>query len=294
MEPVDPLVLLQAGAAAVLNGAFAWLVGEQCTRLWLGRTAAQFLSELDPLLRRSAVAAALTGAAAALAGLWAAAALMSGSGLAEALAVLPDVMLQTAFGRAGACALTAMAVLACLRAAGRRAAPVISGLLLLVFAVARSSVSHAGEHGLASIDVAIELLHLVLIGVWLGGVALAAWTVMPAARRRSLGLPDYLHALSQAAGAALVFILASGAWNSWRRLGSLDQLGEGVYGQALSIKLVLFAAAALLGGYNRFVGFPRASQDGGRRAILVLRVESAVMALVLLAAAWLASQQPPG
>lgn len=291
---MDAVVLLQTGAAAVLNGAFAWLAGVLCARHWLEHAAPSFFPAIHPALRRSAICAGLAGVLAALAGLWAATAGMAGSGLAEALPLLPDVMAGTAYGRAGMVATAALAALALLHAFSAQARMLPAAALLLLFVAARASVSHAGEHGFLSVDVAIDMLHLALVGVWLGGVALAACLVLPAARVRSLALPSYLHALSMAATVALTGIVASGAFNSWRRVGSLEQLGADGYGLALCIKLALFAVAALLGAYNRFAGFPMAAQDGGARALLVLRIEALVLALVLAAAAWLTVLQPPG
>lgn len=292
---MNTVALLQTGAAAVMNGAFAWLAGVLLAQLWLRRAYPDFFLQLASALRRSAIGAALVCLLASLGSLWAATALMGDSGLAEAAPMLPQVLLETAYGRAGLYGMGAIAACALLFAASAGRATIgVGALLLLGFALARAAVSHAGEHGMQSAGYAIEVLHLVLIAVWTGGVALAALLVLPAALRRALALPAYLHALSMAATVALAGIVASGAFNSWQRLTSVDDLSGHPYGQALSWKLGLFALAALLGAYNRFVGFPMAARDGGRRALRVLRIETGVLALVLLAAAQLSSQQPPG
>lgn len=286
---------LQCAATAAINATFAWLTGVLFVRLWLGRGHPDFLLALDAPLRRSAAAAAVACLVASLGSLWAATALMGDTGLADALPLLPQVLTETAYGRGGLVGLAAMAALAVLHGWGRgRGQRPTAAVLLLGFALARASVSHAGEHGVFSAAYAIEVMHLLLTGVWLGGVALAALLVLPAAVRRSLALPAYLDALSLAATVALAGIVASGAFNCWQRLSSVSELATHPYGQALGWKLMLFALAASLGAYNRFAGFPMAATDGGRRALLVLRIEAAVLALVLFAAARLTTQQPPG
>lgn len=292
---MNTVVWLQTGAAAALNGAFAWLAGVLFVRLWLQGPYPDLLLQLDSTLRRGALAAAAVCIVASLGSLWAATALMADTALADAVPMLPSVLLETAYGRAGLYGIGAIAVAAVLQLAGAaRWAGGAAALMLFVFALARASVSHAGEHGMASASYAIEVLHLVLIGVWLGGVALAACVILPAARTRAISVPGYLASLSAAATVALAGIFASGAYNSWQRLGAPEELISHPYGQALAWKLALFVIAALLGGYNRFAGFPLAAHDGGSRALQVLRIETGVLVLVLLAAARLTVQQPPG
>jgi putative copper resistance protein D len=268
--------LLQPGAALLLNAGFAWLIGSLLVRRWLGGAHPELAARLRHGENGAAVAC-LTGSVVAL---WAATALMGDVGLGEAFGMLPMVLLHIAYGQA---ALAGMVGAILLLLVPHSNWPVRT-LLLMLFALARASVSHAGEHGLVSIAVGVEWLHLVLIGVWLGGVGVAGWMVLPTA---------YFPALSRAATLALAGILASGAYNVWQRMASVDQLLGHPYGMALTVKLALVAGAVALGAYNRFVGFPKAARGQTGPAFLVLRIESVVLLGALAAAAALVSTQPP-
>lgn len=268
--------LLQPGAALLLNAGFAWLTGSLLVRRWLAGAH----PELAARLRHAETVAAVACISGSVLALWAAAALMGDVGLGEAFGMLPMVVLQTAYGQAGLAGMVAVFLLLLVPHANWP----VSGLLLLLFALARASVSHAGEHGLASVAVGVEWLHLVLVGVWLGGVGVAGWMQLPTA---------YFPALSRAATLALAGIVASGAYNVWQRMDALDQLLGHPYGVALTVKLVLVAGAVALGVYNRFVGFPEAARGQAGPAYLVLRIESVVLLGALAAAAVLVSTQPP-
>lgn len=289
---VDPVRVLQLASAFVLNAAFAWLVGALLTRRWLAGHPQMHLRS-DHLLRRSSIGAACVCLAASAATLWAGAAAMGGVSLAEVVPMLPMVITDTAYGRA--CA-AAMAVMACVAlVAGRRdwqRWDLVAGVLLLLFAMSRALISHAAEDGWLSAPYAIEVLHLLLIAVWSGAVALAAWVVLPAAGAVPIGA--YLASLSRTATVALAGIVASGLFHALARIGSPVHLVEHPYGVALSVKLVLVAMAVLLGAYNRFAGFPAAARGRASTALFVLRLESAVLLGALAAAALLASTEPPG
>jgi putative copper resistance protein D len=275
---VEPLGLLQAGAALLLNAGFGWLVGSLLARRWLAGAHPQ-------LLRQGEIGAGLACLGGSFVSLWAATALMGDVGLGAAFTMLPMVLLQTGYGQAALVGMVVAAVLVSIPYRHWRA----RAMLLLLFALTRASVSHAGEHGLVSVAVGVEWLHLVLIGVWVGAVGVAAWVVLPAQPGAA-----YLAALSRAATLALVGIVASGAFNVWQRIGALDQMLSNPYGLALTVKLLLFGAAVLLGGYNRLVGFAQAARGQGATALMVLRIESLVLLGALAGAAVLASLPPPG
>lgn len=169
----------------------------------------------------------------------------------------------------------------------------VAALLLAVFAAARVANSHAAENGLLSVGMLIEWLHLVLVCLWLGGVAVAAWMVMPDAPTAPV---RYMQKLSDAATIAIVGILATGVYNAWHGLGVPANALGNPYGSALLVKIALVLAAAALGGYNKLVAFERAATgdvQALRRARLVLQIESIVLAGAMFAAAVLVAQQPP-
>ncbi|WP_426207912.1 copper resistance D family protein [Massilia sp. TWP1-3-3] len=166
-----------------------------------------------------------------------------------------------------------------------------AGILLCIFALSRAQVSHAAGSGLFGAAMLIDALHLLLGAVWAGSVFVAAWVVMPACGKAP---PlHYMQRLSRAAALALAGIVASGLFGAWQRLDAPQRLLDHPYGAVLSIKLALFAGTALLGACNRFIGFPRASSDGGAMALRVLRVESGLLLGALAAASLLTLQPAP-
>lgn len=287
-----PAELLSIGATLALNAGFAWLAGSLLTRLWLRGAHASLLEQCARRLRLGEMVAALVCLGASLVEMWADTALMGDVPLTGALGMLPQVLTQTGFGHS---ALAAMAVAALLLVTSPGRWWPVRGALLLVFALARASMSHAAEHGLLSAAVAIEWLHLVVIGVWFGAVALGGWIVLGQAVRAGGALGPYLSQLSRGATVALGLIVASGVFNTWQRMDSPSQFVDSAYGLALTAKLALFGVAVLLGAYNRYIGFPTlARSEGAGHALMVLRVESVVLLGALAAAAVLTAQAPPG
>ncbi|HEU4775310.1 MAG TPA: CopD family protein, partial [Telluria sp.] len=271
-------------ATALLNAGFACLTGAVLARAWLSAGLPLFLERLLRAEKGAALACLLGGAGAILA----AAARMGDTGLIDALPMWWPVASGTAYGMATLLAIGAALLAALSMRLWRVRPPAVA--LLLVFAAARASVSHGGEGGWWSMGCMVQAVHLLLIGVWLGAVALAAWVILPVARRP---IDAYLAQLSRAATVALAGIVLTGAWNSWQRLSMPSDLWSHPYGMLLAVKLALFAAAAMLGGWNRLYGFPRARSGAPEAALLVLRIESIVLAGALIAAAALVAQQPP-
>ncbi|RJG17866.1 copper resistance D family protein [Massilia cavernae] len=294
---MDAVSLPQVVFTFLLNASFACMVGTASARYWLRTAAAPWQRPVNGLLDRGEGAAALLCMLATCGAVWAAAAVMAGVPLAEAVPAIPLMVSGTSVGQAACMGAMALALVIAFRLASRGTARfgAAIAILLLVFAASRASVSHAGEHGLLSIDMAIELAHLVLIALWTGGVAVAAWVVLPRAGRRDAALHAYLDSLSTWAGVALAGIVASGIYNSWQRLNAVAELADPGYGMTLTVKVALVAGAVLIGAYNKFAGFPgaRSSSPMMDRVILLLRIESVLLFGALLAAAMLTSQQPP-
>lgn len=283
---MDGVGLLQTGSIVLLNSAYAWICGALFSA-WCLRHAA-FPSTW--LVWRSSALAACACLAGALLALWCACALMADVRLGPALGMLVDMLMDTAYGRAGLVSTAAMAAVALITVL--RPGFILPAMLLLVFALARASMSHAAEHGVVSVGTMLEAIHLLFVALWAGVVAVAGWMVLPKLGRAGKDTASYLAAVSSAATLALTGIVATGAWNAWQRIETLEQMTSHTYGMTLSVKLGLFALAACLGAWNRFVGFPSATSDPAR-AIAVLRIESLVLLAAFVAAAVLTLQEPP-
>jgi copper transport protein len=108
---------------------------------------------------------------------------------------------------------------------------------------------HASTQDLVPLAVASDVVHLVSVSLWLGGLAMLVVTVLP---RR---LPDELAAVvprfSRIAFGAVIAILATGTFQGWREVRSKAALTDTTYGRLLIVKVVLFAVLVALGALSR-------------------------------------------
>ncbi len=285
------LAALRTAAAAVSDIGFATMVGTLATRALLGDTASDWAMRCLRRCRRTFVRAGWVTLAAGLAWMVAEALAMTAAPLVEALPGIGDIVLDTPFGRAWAVATLALAFsLALLALRPRRAPPLRTlALALGVSGVAHACTGHAGANGLG---VAVMGAHVLATSLWAGAVFAA---VLCAAR----GVPDagdgprYAARLSSVASWALAVAALTGAWSAWRGLGApLSPLASSNWGVVLDVKLALVAATVALGGFNRFVVLPTLPRAWPRFA-RILRIEAALLAAVLVAAALLANGEPP-
>jgi putative copper resistance protein D len=293
--------VLQVGSTVLLNASFVTIVGTLTARLWLRSSAGpEHHARIIDALHRTELAATGLGVFAACLALWAASAVMMGGQLAEAAAMLWTMAIQTAYGQAGLVGIAILIAVGALnvfspKSAGADAAMVV---FLLGFAASRASVSHAGESGTFSLNFGVEWVHLLLIALWLGGVGVAGWIVLPMAhpnRTEQLEIGRYLTLLSHAATVALLGIFATGLYNAWQRVGTLQNVLGNLYGTALLVKVGFIAVAVALGGYNKLFGFPAVTRSAhaSPHVIAILRFESLLLLGALAAAAVLTSNQPP-
>ena len=152
-------------------------------------------------------------------------------------------------------------------------------------------------------------LHLVAVGVWVGGLFHLALT-MPKTiahldgKRRLCVLSRVIPLFSRLAVAASILIALTGIYNSWIHVDEYSDLWTSAYGQVLSLKIILFLPMLALGGLNTFVLRPRAArfdneeisaaehQRTDRSFSRSVRVEALIGIIVLLLAAILAFLPP--
>ena len=299
---------LQQLATVALNLSVALAVGSGLSSAWLRRASSSWAGDMRRWLRGAALAAFALALPADIAVLWLQGAAMAEVPLAQAAPATQALLAGTHYGAAWIAGFIALLLAAAVAVTARPAHWTLAALA--VFLYTRSIGGHAGADGDLSLQVAADWLHLVLISVWLGEVLVAALGTMrrPAADYAGrIEQASYVQALSHSATAALGGIVLTGMYAAWRALGSLDNptyLFGTPYGATLAIKLALVAAAALLGGANRFVVMPgllaglRGRGDGAeparRRFARVLQIEALVLVAVLIAAAVLSSTGQPG
>src|SRR6266536_2745425 len=174
---------------------------------------------------------------------------------------------------------------------GRR--PGLGALALAVGAVVTLALG-AHDTGLAPrwLFLPLEVVHLLAVGVWIGGLAVLALT----ARRAKL---EAVRRFSVLALRAVLVVAVTGIWQGLAQVSSRAALTGTDYGRVLAVKAAGFLAVLSLAAVARFRLLPRASADavaggtpGGLRRLLA--IEATGGAVVVLVAALLANTVPAG
>lgn len=196
-------------------------------------------------------------------------------------------------------ALAGLALLGALRAgAFRHEATVALGI---VAAVTATLVSHAAATG-SVLEVALDLVHILAVSAWLGGLAALGWTALPfapagnAAEAAALGRAVWRFSL--VALVAVATLVTTGTLQSLRRLVLPQDLLETPYGIALLAKIALLGAALAFGALNLVIWGPRlrrAVAPGAARAGVVrgTLAETVLLVVVLVATGALTALPPP-
>ena len=174
------------------------------------------------------------------------------------------------------------------------AAAVCLGLLRTTgMAGHNSEGSHPGWGAVA------DLVHLLGVCLWLGGLAFLLFGVLP--RRRPAELSAAVHGYSTLAGVCVAAIAVAGAVLAWQVVGSFSALFDTGYGHLLLIKLAVLGA--VLVGAQRSRSWVRTRLDiavllRGDRATVRPFVHSVAaetgLVLVVLAATSLLVTSAPG
>lgn len=182
------------------------------------------------------------------------------------------------------------------------------GLLLsLVVAATIALVSHsAALQRDAGVAIAIDFAHVTAAGIWVGGLILlgvSLWQArrLPADIKAWLYLSAILN-FSVLAAAAVGVILASGAYLSYRHVGSWGALVSTAYGRILLLKIGLALVPFLIAATNLFWVKPRlrrtydqpeapAALAIRRRFRTLVTVETVFAVLILVAAGLLTDMQ---
>ena len=313
------------GLGALLFAVLCWLPGLRATAGagagWQDASTA-FSARLRTVLLASAAAGALSAALAiVLQG-----AVAGGTGIGEALSadVVGDV-LGTRFGVVWALGFAAWLVVGVL-AAAPRPVPVLrpaavgaTGLALpattrlaalAVPLTVLSALPALGGHASVQSPVALltpaNILHVIAMSAWLGGVAVLVLALRAATGRLEGGdrtrlLAAVVARFSTLAGVAIAVLLASGIVQSLVEVRTVPNLVETAFGRAVLVKIVLFGGIVALGWVNRRRLVPalnRASSDGrppGHAGLLLrrtLRVELLLGVAAIIATGALAGYAP--
>lgn len=152
--------------------------------------------------------------------------------------------------------------------------------------LARSYQGHAGAHGV--VPAVVDWVHLSAASVWVGGlVQLALMTsVPPAAAIRA----------SKVFTVALAPLLLGGIYGAFLHVASLRLLVGAPYGRVLVAKIALVLLGITFSAINHYGNVPAVGQgdeSARRRLLRTVRVEAAIVAVVLLLSALLGTLPMP-
>ncbi len=157
--------------------------------------------------------------------------------------------------------------------------------------------SHAAAVGVGrQAAVAAQIIHLVAVGIWVGGLIALAVALLLVYRSGSSASQREATAIiiprfSTLAIGSVVVISLTGFYAAWLQLGGVDALRETGYGQVLLVKILLVCVMLLLGAVNFFYLEPRlrAGAQTGRHFSRTVAGEAALGIAVLFVAGVLAS-----
>jgi len=298
------LFLPRALAAALSDIAFAASFGLVIASLWLqSDSEEQLYGRLRCGLELSASAMLL----ALFAQTYLLTATMVGSsGFAAVCGQFVAVMTGTHAGHVllcNCCVTLALLVLLIVRRGWRTRAKTWTLLgVLVILAATRAATGHAAADGDFRLPEFVQFFHLISIATWAGGVIAAGFFVVPALLRDEQSeanaetITAFLLKLSSAVTVALLVVVLSGIYNSYRGLdGSVAPLLHTQWGGLLDIKSFLVCVAVAMGAINRRIlrKGRELSWTQISRLAMILRVEGVVMMLILLVSALLANSPPP-
>lgn len=106
---------------------------------------------------------------------------------------------------------------------------------------------HGSAGRLVPIALTLTAVHIFAMSVWVGGVGFLALNRRDAKSWSSVEANNW----SKMATYAVCALITSGAFATWRQVGSVDALTETTYGRLLMTKLALVAVMLILGALHR-------------------------------------------
>ena len=307
---MENLLPLQVGVTAIENLGLALMVGLLACKHCVAASVPTH-KERDNILLRVFAGTSIVTFIVHIVSFWLALASMADVPLGQAFRLIASSAAATQIGHmwiAGMVALTLLAGTSVTRMFPRWR-DLFAWCLLLALILSRSAASHAASADNATIAILIDALHLLGTSVWMGSVIVAALLVVPGLMHQSGGqraasLMSFASFLSLAATVALAAVVLTGVYKTWNNLGPPAPFAFTNYVNILAVKLALVVLATGLGAGNRFfvmpllgksLAAPEANGDRAQRTfILILRIESGVLLLVLIAASLLSFTSPTG
>ena len=108
---------------------------------------------------------------------------------------------------------------------------------------------HASSGRWVALAIPADALHLLAVGLWLGGLVLLAAALLPGASVEELRrvLPKY----SRQAFLCIAVIVVTGSFQAFRQIGSFEELRSTDYGRLFVVKLLVFGALLIVAAFSR-------------------------------------------
>jgi len=197
---------------------------------------------------------------------------------------VPLILQHTMWGRGWLLQVVSLAIVRVTspEGTGRGRAVRLAALSALVVTPALSG--HAiGAPRLSLVAVAMDALHVLVAGAWVGTLAVMVLALAPL--RHRVPADSILAMLARfspiALGSAAV-VAATGLFAGWLHLGTIDALWGTPYGRTLMLKLGFMAGVVAAGAFNWRVATPRLADSGDRAPLVRAAVVEFVLALAVL------------
>jgi copper transport protein len=179
---------------------------------------------------------------------------------------------------------------------------------MVALALTAPLAGHASSHSPRGLLVTSDLVHVLSMCAWLGGLVMLLLALPLAARALATTestplLATVVGRFSRMALLAVTLLLASGILNAVVLVASFDALVETGYGRLVLAKIALFSALLALGAFNQRRMLPQlralaAREEAPGRAATVLRrsvaLEVGFAIIVLAVTSVLVATEPPG
>ena len=137
----------------------------------------------------------------------------------------------------------------------------VLGLILAISVQAAVSfVSHAASSDNAVISIAVNTVHLVFVGLWVGTLLTLMFCLLVPILAKKVVFKDVLQvfwgSFSWLAAVSVGMVLATGIYSTGMEVASLDGLVLSSYGKVLLVKILLVMAVGLVGAVNSILLHP--------------------------------------
>ena len=117
----------------------------------------------------------------------------------------------------------------------------------LAITPALSGHAHTGTN--STLAVPSDVIHILAMSIWLGGLAVLTYAVFTG--RHVADLHEVVHRFSRVAVACVAALIVTGTLQAWLLVGSVNALRTTPYGHILSVKLVVVLALVVLSALSR-------------------------------------------